>query len=477
VSVGVTRWWRSHSVRVRLTLWYVAVMVVVLAVYAVGVYTFVSRSVSQALDQRLRADFYWAASTVDEGPNGLDMPAPQVDLLLEEEAPWVQVWSEDGRQLLFINGEAMRRPLPDTQKLAARGEDSIVSFSTAGAPMRVMSGRSYVCPCVEDPQTGLLVGGKRRITVQVARSEEAMQQQLRDLLLILVLGLPLAVGVAGLGGYVLARRALAPIEQMTVRAQTITAERLSDRLPVSNPENEMGRLATVFNETLGRLEASFDQMRQFTTDVSHELRTPLTAIRSVGEVGLRGHRDESAYRGIIGSMLEEVDRLASLVDRLLTLSRAETGQAKLSRDAVDLSALADDVVSHLAVLAEEKRQTLSIDRQASPVVSADRLVLRQALINLVDNAIKFTPTSGHVRIRIDQTPHDAVVEVIDSGPGISSEARERIFDRFYRANDANGSGTGLGLSLAKGAVEALGGHLTLTATGATGTAFRISLPR
>jgi heavy metal sensor kinase len=342
--------------------------------------------------------------------------------------------------------------------------------------MRVMTGRSYVCPCVEDPQNGSLIGN-RRVTVQVARSEAAMRQQVRDLLLILVLGLPMAVGVAGLGGYMLASRALAPIEQMTARARTITAERLADRLPVANPENEMGRLATVFNETLGRLEESFNQMRRFTTDVSHELRTPLTAIRSVGEVGLRGHRDEAAYRGIIGSMLEEVDRLASLVDRLLTLSRAETRQATLSSDAVDLSALADDVVSHLSVLAEEKHQTLSIDRQASPVVAADRLVLRQALINLVDNAIKFTPAAGRVRIRIAETPQDALVDVIDSGPGISNEARERIFDRFYREDDSNSSGTGLGLSLAKGAVEALGGHLTLASTGASGSAFRISLPR
>jgi heavy metal sensor kinase len=472
----VNRWWRSHSVRVRLTVWYVAVMVVVLAVYAVGVYAFVNRSVSQALDQRLRADFYWAAATVDEGPDGLGMAAPQVDLLLEEEAPWVQVWSDDGRELLYSNAEAMRRPLTGTQSLAAQADDAIVSIPTADAPVRILSGRSYVCPCVEDPQTGTLVG-KRRVTVQVARSEEAMHQQLRDLVLILVLGLPLAVGVAGLGGYVLARRALAPIEQMTARARTITAERLGDRLPVANPENEMGRLATVFNETLGRLEGSFDQMRRFTTDVSHELRTPLTAIRSVGEVGLRGHRDEAAYRGIIGSMLEEVDRLASLVDRLLTLSRAETRQATLSRDAVDLSALADDVVSHLSVLAEEKRQTLSIDKQASPVIAADRLVLRQALINLVDNAIKFTPAAGRVRIRIAETPQDAVMEVIDSGPGISNEARERIFDRFYRESDTNGSGTGLGLSLAKGAVEALGGHLTLSETSKAGSSFRISLPR
>jgi signal transduction histidine kinase len=249
---------------------------------------------------------------------------------------------------------------------------------------------------------------------------------------------------------------------------------LSDRLPVSNPDNEMGRLASVFNQTLGRLEASFGQMRQFTADVSHELRTPLTAIRSVGEVGLRGHRDETAYRGIIGSMLEEVDRLASLVDRLLTLSRAQTRQ---SREAVDLSSLADDVVSHLGVLAEEKRQTLTIDRPATPVVAADRLVLRQALINLVDNAIKFTPAAGRIRIRISETPTDALVDVIDSGPGISSDARDRIFDRFYRENESDAGGTGLGLSLAKGAVEALGGHLTLEHTGAAGTAFRISLPR
>jgi two-component system sensor histidine kinase TctE len=165
------------------------------------------------------------------------------------------------------------------------------------------------------------------------------------------------------------------------------------------------------------------------------------------------------------------------VDRLLTLSRAETRQATLSRDAVDLSALADDVVSHLSVLAEEKRQTLSIDKQASPVIAADRLVLRQALINLVDNAIKFTPAAGRVRIRIAETPQDAVMEVIDSGPGISNEARERIFDRFYRESDTNGSGTGLGLSLAKGAVEALGGHLTLSETSKAGSSFRISLPR
>jgi signal transduction histidine kinase len=315
------------------------------------------------------------------------------------------------------------------------------------------------------------------VVIQVARSEVPMRESLRDLSVILILGLPIAVAIAGLGGYSLAKRALAPIERMSDRARHITAENLGERLPIDNPDDEMGRMASVFNETLGRLEASFEQMRRFTADVSHELRTPLTAIRSVGEVGLRGHRDENAYRGIIGSMLEEVDRLAGLVDRLLTLSRAETRQAMLSRDVVDLAVLADDVVSHLGVLAEEKRQHLVVERRGAPLVPADRLVLRQALINLVDNAIKFSPVAAQIRIRIADGSDRATIDVIDSGPGISAEARERIFDRFYRDVEGGPGGTGLGLSLAKGAVEAIGGQLTLEHSGSDGSDFRITLPR
>ena len=457
------RWWHSHNVRLRLTVWHVAAMVVVLAVYAGAIYTFVSRSVSESLDQRLRADFFWAAATVDEGPDGLVMSTPQVDLLLEEE-PWVQVWSAGGAAVLYGNAEAGRRPIPGTHGLAAMDQDRIATFDAAGVPMRVLSRRSYI--------------GQRPVVVQVGRSEVPMWQQLRDLTLVLLLGLPLAVGVAGLGGYVLARRALAPIEQMTERAQTITAERLSDRLPVKHPDDEMGRLASVFNETLARLEASFAQMRQFTADVSHELRTPLTSIRSVGEVGLRGQRDEHAYRGIIESMLEEADRLARLVDRLLTLSRAETGQAPLSREIVHLQALAEEVAQHLGVLAEEKQQEIVVERGAAPDALADKQVLRHALINLVDNAIKFTPRGGHVRIRISETPASAIFDVIDTGPGVPDDARMHIFDRFYRADEGDGvRGAGLGLSIAKGAVEANGGRLTLEASSASGSTFRITMPR
>jgi heavy metal sensor kinase len=463
----VTAWWRSHSVRVRLTIWYVGAMVVVLGVYAFAVYAFVGRSVSESLDEQLRNDLFWVVSSLYQTPDGDFMLNEPEQLDPEERLPWVQVWSADGAALLFRNGEALRRPVPESQAIASEG---IVSITTETAPMRILTRRQRF-----EMRRGAVSDAD--VIIQVARSEETTLAQLRELALILALGLPVAIAVAGLGGYVLARRALAPIERMTEHARTITAERLSARIPVHNAEDEMGRLAAVFNETLARLEESFEQMRRFTTDVSHELRTPLTAIRSVGEVGLRGHRDDAAYRGIIGSMLEEADRLATLVDRLLTLSRAETRQARPAIEPVDLVELAEDVAGHLGVLAEEKGQSIVIEAAEPPAALADRLAVRQAMINLVDNAIKFAPPGDRIRIRIDALGGQAIVDVVDCGPGIPADARARIFDRFYRVDGVEAGGTGLGLSIARGAIESSGGHLTLEQSDAGGSTFRITLPK
>ena len=455
------RWWRSHSVRVQLTLWYVAAMTLVLGIYAAAILGYVSRSASQLLNQQLRSDFQWATVMVEETPEGGVTWNGEETI---EEHPWLQVWGPDG-QLLFRNNVALAQPQVGMD-LPNLPDDAIVRVPTAGVPLRVLSRR------------GEIAGSP--VVIQVGRSEESMRDQIRTVALILLLGLPLAVAAAGFGGCMLARRALAPIERMTERAETITAERLSDRLPVSNPDNEMGRLATVFNATLARLQESFDQMRRFTADVSHELRTPLTAIRSVGEVGLRGgRREEGQYRAIIGSMLEEVDRLAGLVDRLLTLSRAETGEAKLSIEPIALKDLADSVVGDLAVLAEEKSQQLVVEAHGSPRALSDRLMVRQALINLVDNAIKFAPAASAIIVRVADTPEHAIVDVIDRGPGIPAAAHDRIFDRFFRAQSAPAdvAGTGLGLSIAKSAVETANGTLTLEHSDQHGTTFRITLPR
>jgi heavy metal sensor kinase len=455
----VRRWWRSHSVRVQLTLWYVAAMTLVLAVYAGAILAYVSRSASQLLDQQLRADFQWATVMVEQTPEGGITWNGEEAI---EEHPWLQIWSADGK-LLFRNDVALGQP-DVGMNLANLADDAIVRVPTDGVAMRVLSRR------------GEIEGGP--VVIQVGRSEATMREQIRTVALILLLGLPLAVATAGFGGYLLARRALAPIERMTERAETITAERLSDRLPVSNADNEMGRLATVFNATLARLQESFEQMRRFTADVSHELRTPLTAIRSVGEVGLRGKRDEHDYRTIIGSMLEEADRLAVLVDRLLTLSRTETGESRLSIEPIALQELAESVIADLAVLAEEKSQQLVVEAHGAPCASGDRMMLRQALINLVDNAIKFSPPDTAIVIRIADAQGKATIDVIDRGAGIPDAARDHIFDRFYRASgSADVIGTGLGLSISKSAVEKSGGLLTLEKTDGNGSTFRITLPR
>jgi heavy metal sensor kinase len=447
----------------RFTFWNVTAMLVVLAVYATVVYAFVSRSVWQALDQRVHADSAFAASMVYRTPEGMYTWMAPEELNPDAELPWLEVWDEHGDRPLFLSSEAHRLPIPNGQAQARRADNRIVQIDTVEGRMRVLSRRDTI--------------GHVPVIFQVARSEAPMREQLDRLLLILVLGLPLAVAAAGLGAYALARHALAPIERMTERARHISAERLSERLPVHNPDDEMGRLAAVFNGTLARLEESFNQMRRFTADVSHELRTPLTAIRSVGEVGLRGHRDDATYRSIIGSMLEEADRLATLVDRLLTLSRAETGQAKLTIDKVDLRSLADDVAAHLGVLAEERGQIIAIDGAGRPEALGDGLVLRQALISLVDNAIKFSPDGGTIRIGVSETGDTATIDVTDSGSGVPEDARGRIFDRFYRAHPSEPAGSGLGLSIAKGAVEASGGRLTLQSTGEGGSTFRITMPR
>ena len=407
-------WARPRSIRLNLTVWYVGAMVVVLGVYAACLLIFVNQGASRALDNRLRGDFHWAAEMAEQRPDGtLTWFEGATE---DEDNPWLQVWSANG-ELMFRTAVAERQPIAESGRLALRADNAIVAVPTTTVPIRVLSGHSKIA-------------GKP-VVLQVARSEAGMRRTLRDLMITLVLSLPLAVAAAGVGGYSLARRALAPVDRIVERAHSITAERLSERLPVANPDDELGRLASVFNEMLARLESSFEQMRRFTADVSHELRTPLTAIRSVGEVGLRERHDEAAYRATIGSMLEEVDRLAYLVDRLLTLSRAETGLAKPARDVVDLHALAEDVVTHLGALAEEKHQTLTIE-PGSVRGTGDWVVLRQALINLVDNAIKYTPAGGAIRIRASESPNGALLDVSDTGPGVAADAATHIFDRFDR---------------------------------------------
>jgi heavy metal sensor kinase len=297
---------------------------------------------------------------------------------------------------------------------------------------------------------------------------------------VLLLGFPIAVVLAGFGGYALARKALAPIESMTTQAKTISAERLSDRLSIENSQDELGKLGAVFNDMLGRLQAAFDQLRRFTADASHELRTPLTAIRSVGEVALQDQRSPAEYRDVIGSMLEEVDRLTRLAESLLALSRADAGHIQLQREEIPLLRIAEEASSVVEVLAEEKRQQIDIAGDANLLVSVDRLILRQAIVNLLDNAIKYSPPGSQILVRVQSGGDNKVfLDVVDQGPGIPGEHQPYVFDRFFRVDRARTrewGGAGLGLSITRWAIEAHGGGITLESEEGHGSTFRISLP-
>jgi len=373
----VTRWWTNTSIRVRLTAWYMAVLALMLVVYATATFLAVRHEFREQLEQEVH-EHVEAAS-----------PEPQAAL------------------------------------------------------------------------------------------EARVQQQLREILVVLVLGLPLIVALAGFGGYVLARRALSPIDDLAGEARRITAERLHERLSVPNAHDEIGQLASVINDTFARLESSFDQLRRFTADASHELRTPLAVIRGIGENALRETRTLPEYKDAMGSMLEEVDRLTRLVDTLLKLSRGDAGTIRLSRDVLNLGDLTRDVVSSLGILAEERQQRLQVVAVENVRVSADRLVLRDAITNIIDNAIKYGPLRSTIDVRVDADSDQATVSVTDEGPGIPAEHRDRVFDRFYRADEGRSrdmGGTGLGLAIAKWAVEANGGRISVE-TMATGSLFRITLPR
>ncbi len=320
----------------------------------------------------------------------------------------------------------------------------------------------------------------RPILIRLAYSLEPIWLQLNQLLLAFLAALPIALAAAGFAGYSLARRTLEPLAQMTRRAGSITPDRLSDRLPVENPDDELGQLGRVFNGTLDRLESAFEQMRRFTADASHELRTPLTAIRSVGEVGLQQDGGREEYRETIGSMLEEANRLTRLVENLLTVSRADAGQYPLHRQPISIVELTRESAALLDVLIDEKSQHLSLRGDESAMVMGDRLILRQAIVNLLHNAIKFSPPNGDISVSTEQNTRSVHIRIADSGPGIGEEHLGRVFQRFYRVDKSRSSesgGAGLGLAIAQWAVQAHGGTITIESELGTGSTFQIEIPR
>jgi heavy metal sensor kinase len=321
--------------------------------------------------------------------------------------------------------------------------------------------------------------GTQPLLIRLAYSASPIEHGVLQFVALLLLPVPLALLLAGVAGYRMAHKALQPLDKMALRAETITASDLDQRLPVDNPNDELGRMARVLNELLQRLQNSFEMLKRFTADASHELRTPLSSIRSVGEVGLQRQHTAEEYRDTIGSMLEEVTRLTEMVDGLLSISRADAGQVVLHRTTFSALGLAREVVALLGLLAEEKGQQIQIEGDADLSVNADRSLLHHGLANILENAIKYGPGASRISILVASTGNYVDISVEDRGETIPQDLREKIFERFFRidaSRSRQAGGSGLGLAIAKWAIEVNGGSVSLQPGQNGGNLFLVRMP-
>jgi heavy metal sensor kinase len=321
---------------------------------------------------------------------------------------------------------------------------------------------------------------KRVVVLRMAYETAPVFNSLWSFVLSLLGLVPPAIFIAGFFVFNMTKGALSPLSTMVQRAEVITAAQLNERLPIADPDDELGATASAFNDLLARLEGSFSQLRRFTADASHELRTPLSSLRSTGEVSLQRVRSAGEYRETIASMLEEVRRLTQLVESLLQISRADGGQIVPQRDVCLIDELIGEAISVVEILAEEKQQTIIVECPKGIQVFVDRAIFRQVMLNIIDNAIKYSPVGGMIRVVSEVQPGSRVViKVADQGSGIARSDQVKIFDRFYRTDQGRSSeagGYGLGLAIAKWGVDVHGGKLFVDPEYCDGACFCIELP-
>jgi two-component system heavy metal sensor histidine kinase CusS len=450
------------SIRWRLTLWNTLGLTVVLAGFAALVYALLAHALDQQTDRKLLGGFRELGqdTRLESDPEG--QMRHWAFELYEHAGVLCAVYDPAGGVLLRSD------ELP-ASALPPRPREGGPRLRDAAVPGL---GRQRI---LEGP---IRLGGREATVLLMAPLGEA-DRELNRLLAALSLAVPVAVACAIALGYLLARAALAPVDRLRRSTREVTADRLDRRLPVANPGDELGQLAATINEMIGRLERSFAEVRRFTADASHELRTPLTAIRTEVEVALAGSPVTPEQGRLLGSVLEECSRLTRLTDQLLTLAREDAGTLPPEREPVDLSALAAAVADNMLPLAEAKGLTLRVNGPGPAVVRGDATRLRQVFYNLLDNAIKYTPSGGSVEVSVEARAPGAVVTVRDTGVGIPPEHLPHVFDRFYRADKARSraeGGSGLGLSIARSLVAAHAGQIALTSVPGRGTTCTVALP-
>mgnify|MGYP001564418253 FL=1 len=462
------------SIRSRLTAWYVTLLAIILILFSVLLNYFLAKRLHESVDNSLTvsATVVATSATMRLG----NSPLPGLNQLFEQFMnqgnlnKFYRIYDGSGNVgSRSKNISASQFPLSQPAYAdALEGKNSYETFTVGGQqPIRVIT-------------MPILLEGKLINLVQVGTSLEAVQETLRNLKIFLFTAVPSVLILAALFARFMARRALKPISRIIDTAREIgQGQELSKRIPVLKIKDELGQLALTFNEMMNRLENSFAQMRQFSSDASHELRTPLTVLKGQNELILSKQRKPEEYQEVISSNLEEINYMSKVLEDLFVLSKSDENQVNLDYKPVDLRALVEEVCKHAEILAEEKNIKIIIAFLELIEIQGDEVRLRQMVWNVLQNGIKYTQQGGELKISLQNEVDFALLTIQDTGIGIPEEDLPLIFNRFYRVDKArtrDEGGSGLGLSICRQIAEAHKGKIEVESKLGVGTRFKIRLP-
>jgi heavy metal sensor kinase len=457
------------SIRLRLSLWYAMVMAVLLILFSTSIFFLLSHSLYQKLDAEIRLRAEHVVNTLETASGRSH------ELVVDPtEIGDFQLRSDETAEIFDLDGESVETsglPVQDPAiaKFLATALQRNASYFTVTVPEQSPM-RLYALPVVADSEViGAIIFG--RSTDDVVGTLDIY----KDLTLAAIFFITL---LAGAGGYVVTDKALRPVNQISQTARQIGAGDLEKRIEVSD-KGEIGQLATTLNKMFDQLQAAFLREKRFTSDASHELRTPLAIIQAEATLALEKNRSRDEYKKALGVITQEAGHMSRLINGLLFLARSEAGKEKLDLKLTRLGDFIEELVSDVSVLARRKKLSMVFNKPANPVVRADETRLRQLFLNILENAIRYTPPKGTISISVAVKDNQAATSISDTGAGIPQEALNHLFEPFFRVDEGRSSddgGAGLGLAIGKRIAEAHGGRIEVESQAGKGSKFSVFLP-
>jgi heavy metal sensor kinase len=452
-----------HSVRARLTLWYTAILALVLIIFSAVSYVLLARAIRAENDAALADTAHEFAAAFDPADRSRGR-----DVLLD--------FRYSDRQILVLSSKG--EVVAGSNKIGPEERARIQSFIRAGGTGLDTIPGGEESDGIRIIATPINVVGTR-YTVVVARDLSEQADRLESAAHAVFFGIPLALIVAAAGGYLLARKSFAPVTTMSLKARQIGAETLDERIEIGNERDELGFLAATLNGLLERLQLAFESQRRFMADASHELRTPIAIIQGEADVALARDRDAADYRESIEVMQRAARKLTRIVQNLFLLARGDAGRYPISMSRFYVGEVVADCIRGMRSVAQARGVALSCSAPEDIVIVADEELIHRLVLNLVENAVKFTQSGGTVHVDVRDGDGNCTIRVADTGSGIAPADQSRIFERFFRGDRArpqDAGGAGLGLPIARWITEVHGGELRLEHSDATGTVFVAVLP-